>query len=750
MDYADHRVPRGTGAHLVTGATGFVGRALVLELLARTAAPVVCLVRAADDQDAQRRLQEALREAAGAYGAEAPVREAIATRCHAVHGDLAQDLGHVAAGWAGSVDQVWHCAASLRFLERDRALIERVNVDGTVRLLGLAAQLRATAFHYMSTAYVVGEATGEIRAAPVETATANNVYEESKLEAERAVLGFASAGIRVTVLRPSIVVGHSRTYAVSGTRSGFYGLAAALERYHDREDLPPGPVRVLAPSDGTFDLVPVDQVAREAVLCGLRGEPGGIYHLTSGRPLPVPVVLAAITRTTEVAPVALVGDAGDLRSPVEQRLGRTLGFYRVYMHGDKRFDRRRTDAIAGPAAAVDEVFLERLLGPPQGAEAKRTVVIVGGGYASFAAYRALRRRMRRAIGRGDVRVVIVAPGARHSFHGWTGEVIAGTLDRSLLESSTAEISPGAEVVEGRVTLVALADRQIGVEPDAGGRERWLAFDHLVLAAGAVGRDLPGAGLTPGQLAERSSLVTAGAGPVVVVGGGFAGVETAAAIAERWGRERRAGGGVTLMQSGDVLIPELMPRYARLDRYVRRRLSEAGVTVRTSTKVVAVTPDGVHLADGSAVPAALVVTAVGRRPVALPGTEGLDRRPDGRLVVDRRLRVPGAERVWAVGDDAAVPRPFAGGVCPPNALWALKQGAVAGRNIARGLKGRGPVRFTYPGLGRAGSLGRGQGFMHLYGVPVTGRLAWLLRAVLFAWFMPSRRQGWRALRALLTG
>ena len=73
--------------HLVTGATGFVGRALVLELLARTQAPVVCLVRA-DGTSPQERLRNALFEAADAYDCPQSVRAAITQRCHAVAGDI--------------------------------------------------------------------------------------------------------------------------------------------------------------------------------------------------------------------------------------------------------------------------------------------------------------------------------------------------------------------------------------------------------------------------------------------------------------------------------------------------------------------------------------------------------------------------------------------------------------------------------------------------------------------------------------
>ena len=77
--------------------------------------------------------------------------------------------------------------------------------------------------------------------------------------------------------------------------------------------------------------------------------------------------------------------------------------------------------------------------------------------------------------------------------------------------------------------------------------------------------------------------------------------------------------------------------------------------------------------------------------------------------------------------------------PANALWAIKGGGHIGRAIARELRGRRATRFGYRGLGRAASFGLGKGIAELYGIPLTGAAAWLLRLVFFLRFMPSRRR-----------
>ena len=110
--------PPGGRVHLVTGATGFVGGALVLELLERTGDEVVAVVRPGRG-DVRARLFEGLLHAARAYGSPLDTAE-IADRCRAVEGDVLEDGCGLDAARVGPVDQLWHSAASLRYENRYR------------------------------------------------------------------------------------------------------------------------------------------------------------------------------------------------------------------------------------------------------------------------------------------------------------------------------------------------------------------------------------------------------------------------------------------------------------------------------------------------------------------------------------------------------------------------------------------------------------------------------------------------------
>lgn len=77
-------------------------------------------------------------------------------------------------------------------------------------------------------------------------------------------------------------------------------------------------------------------------------------------------------------------------------------------------------------------------------------------------------------------------------------------------------------------------------------------------------------------------------------------------------------------------------------------------------------------------------------------------------------------------------------CTSNALWAIKHGEAAGRNIARAILKKDLKPFTFRGLGEAASLGMGKGIGELYGLQFTGLTAWVLRWFFFHYFMPSKR------------
>lgn len=387
------------------------------------------------------------------------------------------------------------------------------------------------------------------------------------------------------------------------------------------------------------------------------------------------------------------------------------------------------------------------------------VVVLGGGYTGLWSARAISRSARSR----DIRVTLVSAHPDHSFHGWTAEVITGHVRAERARVPLARLLPGVEIVHGAVVGVDTERRSVQVATDTGSLT--LMYDQLVVGVGsrdATERvrglreygwslkdpdglaalrvhldDIVARALASSDPVERERLLT-----VVVAGAGFTGVEAATALLQRLQEAVLAQPSlvgwtprVVLAHSGAQPLPSLRPRFSRVAEYAVAQARAAGVEIMSSTRLSEVTADGADLEGQGFVPSATVVTTIGQTPVALPGLEGFARDGVGRLQTDRCLVV--APGIWAGGDVAAVPHPSGRGDCPANALWAIYHGKRIGANIVRSVVGRSPRRFRFPGLGQGASLGVGRGAAELYGVQLTGWLAWLARWFFFHWFMPSR-------------
>ncbi|WP_347977191.1 FAD-dependent oxidoreductase [Microbacterium sp. ProA8] len=361
------------------------------------------------------------------------------------------------------------------------------------------------------------------------------------------------------------------------------------------------------------------------------------------------------------------------------------------------------------------------------------VVLLGGGYVTLHAYATLARRSGRDLASGELEIVVISADRAHRFHGFTGELVAGMIDPDRVATPLAEAMPLARIIDGRALSIDTVHQSVSYGRGENAVEV-LAYDHLVVGTGArepasevVGLEQHGRTLRgPDEIAALADhLGTVPGSPVVVAGGGIAGAELAAAIADR-------GHPVTLVHSGSRILGEWSDQPGLVAR-AEKELDRLGVRVLRGVRLAEVTPTTAVLSDGTTLAAATVVAATGQRPVHIPGLDPW-RDERGRLRTGRTLAV--RYGVWAAGDGARVEHPKSGEPVPANALWAMKGGDHIGRAIARRLSGKAPRVFTYRGLGRAASFGLGHGISELYGVPFTGALAWMLRLVFFLRFMPS--------------
>lgn len=297
-------------------------------------------------------------------------------------------------------------------------------------------------------------------------------------------------------------------------------------------------------------------------------------------------------------------------------------------------------------------------------EPRPHVVVIGAGYAGTHAAR--------AASAAGAAVTLVDPSGRHDFAPRLAAVAGGSAGIGDAWAEAEDLLE-ARIVRGAVTAVHRGRRTVSVGPDVE-----VAYDALVVTVGAdpIVPKLPGVG--QGVLTLRSAsdalevrAALEEADELIVVGGGATGVQLAGEAAAAHPeltvhvveRERR-----------------LLPGFNRLlGLHAGRLLRRRGVNLHLSSTVAATAPDGIALESGREL-SGLVVWAAG---FAAEGNGLLPDAPTerGRLVVDRYLRVPGGDPVFAAGDIARhldlLGRPLR-----MSAQTARQAGKLAGRNAAR--------------------------------------------------------------------
>ena len=317
------------------------------------------------------------------------------------------------------------------------------------------------------------------------------------------------------------------------------------------------------------------------------------------------------------------------------------------------------------------------------------IVIVGGVAGGMSAATRLRRLSESA----EITVVERSGYVSFANCGLPYHVGGVIEDRSALLLQTPESLAARFGIDVRVgTEVTAIDRDRRVVTVSGpDGEAELPYDALVLSPGArpVRPPIPGIerALSLRDIEDTDAMVAAVAGDVrtaVVIGGGFIGVEVAENL-------RHKGMDVTVVEAADQVMAPLDPEMAA---FVHARIREHGVDLRLGAGVEAIGERDVTLADGSVVPADVVVASIGVRPDStLAADAGLEVDERGGIVVDERMRTSDPA-IYAVGD-AVTKRDALDGsaVMVPLANTANRQGRMVADVILGRDAGDRPVLGT---------------------------------------------------------
>ncbi len=359
---------------LVTGATGFLGSHIAVELL-RRGYKIALLCRPQADASAETRVDRLL----SWFGVESHHRP----RVQVVQGYVDRprfglDEKHYER-LASEVHEVFHCAADTSFADRRRERIEAVNITGAQHVLEFAADAGGCGFiHHISTAYVAGKREGPCPEAWVEAGDFHNVYEETKHAAERLLLrGCRENSIRLNIYRPSIVYGDSTTGKSFRFNALFYPVkvihylqnlylrdihenggthAAQMGVSLDGDGTLSLPIRIEGNPGGVLNVIPVDFFVRVVTAIMDRSLEGGIFHIVNDRGKKLEEIVGYVQKFLKITGIRTMstnpGDDGWIHSktPLEVLVDGYLDVYRPYMLDTRTFDHDRAASILREAS----------------------------------------------------------------------------------------------------------------------------------------------------------------------------------------------------------------------------------------------------------------------------------------------------------------------------------------------------------------------------------------------------------------
>ncbi|MEV3930500.1 MULTISPECIES: NAD(P)/FAD-dependent oxidoreductase [unclassified Streptomyces] len=360
--------------------------------------------------------------------------------------------------------------------------------------------------------------------------------------------------------------------------------------------------------------------------------------------------------------------------------------------------------------------------------ARPRILVVGAGFAGVECV----RRLERTLAPGEAEIALVTPFSYQLYLPLLPQVASGVLTPQSVAVSLrrsrrhrTRIVPGGAIgvdTKAKVCVVRKITDEIVNEP----------YDYIVMAAGSVTRTFDIPGLVDNArgmktLAEAayirdhviSQLDLADAShdeeerasrlQFVVVGGGYAGTETAACLqlltSNAVKHYPRLDPKLIKWHLIDI-APKLMPELGdKLGLSALEILRKRGIEVSLGVSVAEAGPDKVTFTDGRVLPCRTLIWTAGV--AASPLVATLDAETvRGRLAVTPEMALPGVDGVFALGDAAAVPdlAKGDGAICPPTAQHAMRQGRKLADNIIASLRGQALQPYVHKDLGLVVDLG----------------------------------------------
>ncbi|XP_031636827.1 probable NADH dehydrogenase [Contarinia nasturtii] len=403
------------------------------------------------------------------------------------------------------------------------------------------------------------------------------------------------------------------------------------------------------------------------------------------------------------------------------------------------------------------------------------ILIVGGGYAGFYGAWELEKRLQK----DEADVTLVDPVPYMTYQPFLPEVAAGSIEARHSVVAHRRHLKRTNVITAKVTNINHAKKVATITLPDSDNSYEFAYDHVVITAGAVTRTFPIPGIAENAIglktieeavAIRDRLMsnfdkaaTMSPGPerdrlltVIVVGGGFAGIEVfaelrsmASSIVEKYPQLRFDDTHFHLIEASGRIMPEVS---LQTSEWVLDDLEKRGANVHLYTHLKSAVNGNVELSTGEVIASDLIVWTAGvmANPTVVRGAD-LPVEKRGRIQTRADLRVGTSERfiegAWAAGDISAIPDYSGDGIdgyCVPNAQHAVRQGKLLAKNICAVLRGEEPINYFHKNVGAVAGLGLYNGVFQSGNLTLVGFIAWIVHRGYHGLAIPTIERKWRVL------
>ncbi len=371
----------------------------------------------------------------------------------------------------------------------------------------------------------------------------------------------------------------------------------------------------------------------------------------------------------------------------------------------------------------ERVYLVNMISP--------IVTIIGNGFGGVYTARALLKH--------GVRVRLIGTEDYFTFMPLLHEVATGTLCdsdvrfpiRSFLTNNNK-----LEIISSQAAVIDFEAKRITLKNDS-----VLEYEYLVIATGAR----PRFDLLQGsehafclktmndarQIREaiiRSSRSGKDHIEINVIGGGFTGLELACELDQLLDKKIKLPSKLRMFERGGLPFAESDPK---LSAYIAKRLERSGIEFHSGSVINQVTKNSVH-ANGQEFHSDITLLTAGVQ----PNTDCVDKNyldTQGNLLVSRELNIPKHPEVFALGDIISI----IGATKPPMlAQLAVQQASLVARNICHAVHKKPLQPYTVKVMGILVSLGTWDAAGRVFGILISGRIAWYIWRTVYLFKTPG--------------